>query len=329
MNKSVDIFGASGMGYLVIESNRLKRWREFLQQGLGLHLANDDEEGLAFRMDTHQKRIIIKRGSAEDFAAVGWWLRDQATLEIVLSRLRARNINVQQGTAKEAANRGVAGFWSLTGPKNMTIELFTTPILSDEPLKMLSSGFATGDAGMGHLAITSRKSQQMQRFWQEIFDARVSDSIVDYLGGVTLDIDFFRVNERHHSIAIARVRELPIDPIRTKAQHVNLQVNNLGDLSSAFRRCRQLGFEMAHEIGQHPNDLELSFYVLSPSGFEVELGWSALAVDEAGWLATTHQGISLWGHKPQKAGLWHKITTNLGNFGRGMRSLLKSEFSPL
>lgn len=120
-----------------------------------------------------------------------------------------------------------------------------------------------------------------------------------------------------------------MDPIRTKAQHMNLLTISVAELTAAFLRCRSLGFEMAHEIGEHPNDREQSFYVLSPSGFEVELGWNALEVDESTWATTTYQGISLWGHKPEKTGTWNKLTTNLGNFGRGLRSLLKPEYSPL
>lgn len=329
MATSVDIFAASGMGYALIESNHRQRWQDLLQQGLGLHLACADAQCLAFRMDQHQRRIIVVPGGAEDLTTVGWQLRDQATLDEVLARLRLRHIAVQRGTPAEAAVRGVESFWRLTGPKGLLIELFTTALLSDQPLNMLCSGFVTGEAGMGHLAITSRKPQQMQRFWQEIFDARCSDNIVEQIAGLTLDIEFLRVNERHHSIAIARVRGMALDPIRTQVQHMNLLVGSLADLSAAFRRCRQLGFEMAHEIGQHPNDLELSFYVLSPSGFELELGWNALAVDEANWQPTTYQGISLWGHKPPKTGAWHQFITNLGNFGRSLRSLLKSEYSPL
>ena len=272
---------------------------------------------------------MIEQGPAEDFAALGWQLRDQTSLELVLQRLRERKIQITQSSPREAEQRGVESFWRLIGPKGLAIELFTTPLRTDAQLSMLSSGFVTGEAGMGHLAITSRKPQQMLRFWQEIFDARISDHIVERIAGVTLDIDFLRVNERHHSIAVARTRQAPLDPIRTKAQHMNLLVTSLDDLSSAFRRCKKLGYEMAHEIGQHPNDLELSFYVLSPSGFEVELGWNALSVDESAWQIQTYQGISLWGHKPEKIGAWNKLTTNLGNFGRGLRSLLKAEYSPL
>lgn len=324
-----DIFGASSMGYAVIESNHLERWQALLQKGIGLHLQHIDEQLLVFRMDQHQRRLIVKRGPAEDFTAIGWQLRDQATLDIVRRRLDARGIAIQESTSAEATERGVARFWRLIGPKRLAIELFIEPLTEEEPLQMLSQGFITGAVGMGHLAITSRRGKDMRRFWQEIFDARQSDTIVEQLGGVTLDIEFFRVNPRHHSIAIAQVRGLPIDPIRTQAQHFNLLVTSVNELTEAFLRCRQLGFEMAHEIGEHPNDREQSFYVLSPSGFEIELGWNALEVDEASWQTTTYQGISLWGHKPQKLGAWHKLKTNLGNFGQGLRSLRQSEYSPL
>lgn len=324
-----DIFGASSMGYALIESNRLERWLTFLKDGIGLHLQHADHNCLAFRMDGHQRRVIVQRGPAEDFAAIGWQLRDQATLDVVLQRLKARGIDVQASSDAQAAERGVARFWRVIGPKRLAIELFVEPLTTPDPLDMLCAGFITGEAGMGHLAISSRRGKDMRRFWQEIFDARQSDTIVEHLAGATVDIEFFRVNPRHHSIAIAQVRGLPLDPIRTQVQHMNLLVTSVSELTAAFLRCRQLGFEMAHEIGEHPNDREQSFYVLSPSGFEIELGWNALEVDEATWQATTYQGISLWGHKPQKLGTWNKLKTNLGNFGRGLRSLLQPEYSPL
>ncbi|KAB0499130.1 VOC family protein [Pseudomonas vancouverensis] len=327
--ESLDIFGASSMGYAVIESNHLESWRSLFQDGIGLHLACDDEQAVAFRMDSHQRRIIVQRGRQEDFIAVGWQLRDQETLTEVLLRLKRLGIQAENSDPSEAAQRGVKEFWRIVGPKGMAVELFWEPLITDEPLTMLNAGFITGIAGMGHLAITSRKPQQMRRFWQEIFDARDSDHIVERIAGLTLDIDFLRVNERHHSIAIARLRDLPMDPVRTRIQHMNLLTISAGALTDAFLRCRKLGFEMAHEIGEHPNDREQSFYVMTPCGFEVELGWNALVVDEAQWQTTSYQGISLWGHRPEKTGTWRKLTTNLGNFGRGVRSLLKPEYSPL
>lgn len=329
MNPVSDLFGAVRMGYVVVESRRIDEWRRFLKQGLGLHETAADDDVLAFRMDAHERRFMVRRGPAEDVVATGWQLRDAAALATVLQRLSERGITVEPGDPAAAAFRGVAAFHRLTGPKGMAIEIFVDAETTTAPLAMLTSGFLTGDSGMGHLAITSKRPEKMQRFWQEIFDARLSDRITQPMAGVTLDIAFLRLNERHHSIAIAATRGLRLDPIRTRVQHVNLLVASLDDLSAAFERLCDLGHVMAHEIGQHPNDREISFYVVTPSGFELELGWNALTVDEANWHPGHYNAISVWGHKPARNGPLDKLALNLGNLRRGLRSLLIPEYSPL
>lgn len=327
--EEIDLFGATRLGYAVIESERLGAWRRFLLQGLGLHLEAESEQELAFRIDGHARRLIIRKGPAEDFVGLGWQLADAVALQAVLARLDERGIAYRLIGGEEAAQRGVASCWRLIGPKGLPIELYTQPIMSPRPLRMLTSAFVTGAEGMGHVAITSKRPEKQLRFWQELFDARLSDRISQRMPGAMLDISFLRLNARHHSLAIAATRGLRLDPIRTQIQHLNLQAATLDDLASAFRRCRSLGFEMAHEIGQHPNDLELSFYVLSPSGFEIELGWAPIRVEESRWLQSSYNAISLWGHKPQNHGFTHGVITNLGNFGRGVRSLLRPEYSPI
>lgn len=317
------------MGYAVIQSNKIDDWRRFLKQGLGLHLESESSDTLAFRMDSHQRRFMIERGPAEDFVALGYQIRDQGAMNTVMERLKARNIPAENGSPEEAAKRGVKAFVRVRGPKDIQLELFTEALESNEPLNMLTSGFVTGDSGMGHVAITSKLPEKMRRFWQEIFDARLSDVVSQKVGGVMLDVTFLRLNERHHSVAIAAVRGMPLDPIRTKVQHLNIVASTMEDLVGAYERLKDLGFEMAHEIGQHPNDKEMSFYVFSPSGFEIELGWDALKVNEATWKSAHHDAISIWGHRPQKAGAFSMFLLNLGNFQRGLRSLARSEFSPI
>ncbi|PWR18305.1 VOC family protein [Zavarzinia compransoris] len=329
MSNATDIFGAVGMGYVIVESERLADWRRFLKQGLGLHEAAADDDALAFRVDTHARRFMVRRGKAEDVTASGWQVRDEATLAIIRQRLADRGIAIETGSAEEAEFRGVTSFIRVKGPKDMAIELFTDALPADEPLRMLTGGFVTGASGLGHFAITSKKPEKMLRFWQEIFDARLSDRIAQPMAGIVLDITFLRLNERHHSIAVATTRGLRLDPIRTRIQHMNLLVETLEDLSAAFERLTDLGYEMAHEIGQHPNDREVSFYVLSPSGFEMELGWNALRVDEATWKQGYYNAISVWGHKPERNSPVDRLLLNLGNFRRGLGSLLSPEYSPL
>ena len=144
-----------------------------------------------------------------------------------------------------------------------------------------------------------RNREQVHGYFNSVFDARLSDFIDETISGLKFKIRFLRVNERHHSVAIAAVNRLPINPIRTRVQHLNIQVADLGDLTASYQRVRALGFDMALDVGQHTNDKELSFYAVTPSGFEWELGWNPIVVDEATWEPTTHQGISIWGHTPE------------------------------
>jgi Glyoxalase/Bleomycin resistance protein/Dioxygenase superfamily len=237
-----DVFDKTSLGYLVMESQYLVEWRTLLQDGIGLHLGESESDLMTFRADGHESRIIIQCGVAEDLVSVGWEVNDHQTLDEILSRLRAYEIEYTEGLPKIARQRGVKGFWAFRGPKDITIELYVDPVPSQEPLTMMNPGIITGTCGLGHIAITSRRPTLMRQFWEDIFDLRHSDTILERIAGVDVNIDFFRANARHHSIAIAKVMPLPVDPIRTKIQHFNLLTITLEGLYEAFRRCRKLGF---------------------------------------------------------------------------------------
>lgn len=149
----------------------------------------------------------------------------------------------------------------------------------------------------------------------------LTDCIDETISGVKLEIRFLRVNGRHHSIAVAAVQGLPIDPIRTRVQHLNIQAATLDDLAQSYQRVCELGFDMALSVGQHTNDKELSYYTCTPSGFEWEVGWNPVTIDEATWQPTTHQGISVWGHTP----VGRNIIDKLDQFRLGARSLTRPE----
>lgn len=318
-----DLFGKVRMGYLVAESNKLDEWKTFAQEGLGLHVEQPSADWLVFRVDDHQRRIMIRKGPAEDVVAMGWELDDQAALDTALSRLKLRGAEIALAQANDAAQHGVTSLWRVLGPKKLTIELYTTPLLTQAPLQMKASGFVTGAAGLGHVAITTREPEAMLAFWQGVFDARLSDEIEDRIDGVNLDFSFLRLNERHHSIATASTRGVRLNPLRTNIHHVNLQAASLEDVTQGYLRCKAMGYEIANSIGQHPNDKELSFYVVTPSGFEVELGWNPISVKEEGWQPQRYRGISLWGHRPENLTMAHR----LGRFKHGLSSLARSEYT--
>jgi len=326
--KKTDLFNQVQLGYIVIESNKTEQWLKFLTEGIGLQLSQKGDNAMAFRMDNHTCRILVTKGNAEDVVGFGWHIQNEQALNTIQSRLNERDIAVTTGAPDEAFKRGIKSFWSIKGPKGITFDFYTQPILRDTPVDTPNSGFETGDGGMGHAAIISRHPEHMLQFFTEILDARISDHITQAIAGVTLDFTFLRFNERHHTVAIAASRGLKLDPVRTTVQHFNLMVNSIVDLSATYLRLRKMGYEMAREIGRHPNDEDVSFYVISPSGFEIEVGWGALKVNEENWTINQYNRISQWGHRPQKPGLINFIKVNSVNLWHGVQSLFRKEYRP-
>ncbi|MBY8860355.1 VOC family protein [Nocardia sp. CA2R105] len=293
------VFGAVHLGYVAVGSRRLRDWHRLGADAIGLHVDELDTDTLRFRLDDHTCRFLIRRGPAEDVIALGWQVDDHRTFDRILARVADRGVPIEEGTAEDAALRGVERLWRFPGPKGIATELFTTAVTSTAPLSMLSSGWITGEAGFGHVAITSREPEAMHAYFRTLFDARLSDFIDENISGLRMKIRFLRVNQRHHSVAVANIRGLRIDPVRTRVQHINIQSATLGDMLAAYGRVTELGFRMAWAVGQHTNDRELSFYCVTPSGFELEVGWNPIVVTpelEAAWEPKTYQGISIWGH---------------------------------
>ncbi|WP_328932022.1 MULTISPECIES: VOC family protein [unclassified Streptomyces] len=321
MNTTASVFGAVHLGYVVIETNRFADWRRFGTEAIGMHRDDLDSGLTRFRLDDQECRFLLRRGPAEDVVATGWHIDDHAAYERIEARVRAHGVPVVEGTAEDAALRGVERLLRFPGPKGITQEICTAPVKAAEPLRMLASGFVTGDSCLGHIAITSTKPAQLRGYFDTVFDARLTDCIDETISGVKLKIRFLRVNERHHSIAVAAVRGLPIDPVRTRVQHLNIQAATLDDVARSYQRVHELGFDMALSVGQHTNDRELSYYARTPSGFEWEVGWNPVVIDETTWQPSTHQGISIWGHTP----VGRTIVDKLDQFRLGARSLTRRE----
>jgi 2,3-dihydroxybiphenyl 1,2-dioxygenase len=316
------VFNKVHLGYLVIETEKFAEWRRFGRDAIGMHLDETLPGVMRFRLDGNECRFLLQRGPAEDTIALGWELDDQATFDTIAARIISHGVPLVEGTAEETALRGVERFARFPGPNGLAQEMYFQARKASAPLSLgVGSGFITGVDGMGHVAIATTKPQQMRGYYNSVFDARLSDYIEETINGLKFKIRFLRVNERHHTIAIASMNRLPLNPIRTRIQHCNVQVADLNDMTLAYQRVKELGFEMTLSVGQHTNDKELSFYAMTPSGFEWELGWNPIVVDESTWEPTTHQGISIWGHTPEG----QSIVDLFAQFKSSARSALHRE----
>ncbi|MGX1811007.1 VOC family protein [Nocardia sp. NPDC055321] len=320
------VFGAVHLGYVAVQSNRLPDWRRFGADAIGLHVDELDRDTLRFRLDDRTCRFLIERGPAEDVTALGWQVDDHESFDRILARVTQHGVPITEAGAEEAVRRGVERLWRFAGPKGIVQEIFTVAVTTPDPLRMLSAGWVTGEAGMGHVAIISREPELLRGYYQTVFDSRLTDYIDENISGLMMKIRFLRVNERHHSIAIANLRGVKIDPLRTVVQHINIQSGSLDDMLAAFERVTQLGFRMQWSVGQHTNDRELSFYCVTPSGFELEVGWNPVVIGpelESTWEPTTYKGISIWGHTP----VGESVLNKFGQFRQALRTATTPEIT--
>ena len=243
------VFGNVHLGYIVIETEKFADWRRFGRDAIGMHV---DETLAPTSCDsawtTNECRFLLRRGPAEDVTALGWQLDDHMHLRRDRRpRRRPRRARRRGHRRGSRAARGRAASCGSPGPTGSRRRSSPAPVPATAPLDIRAGGgFVTGAGGLGHVAITTKKPASDARLLQHVFDARLSDYIDETISGVKLKIRFLRVNQRHHSVAIAAVNRLPVNPIRTRVQHLNIQVGRRSTTwSPPISGSSELGFHMA------------------------------------------------------------------------------------
>src|SRR5581483_3012001 len=158
----MNIFGNVHLGYVVIETARFSDWRRFGRDAIGMHLDETLRDVMRFRLDDNACRFLLQRGPAEDVTALGWQVDDHRTFDEILTRVTEHGVPAREGGAEEAELRGVERLMRFPGPNGLTQEIFTSARRGDTPLGMVArGGFVTGEGGIGHVAVTSKKPHQM------------------------------------------------------------------------------------------------------------------------------------------------------------------------
>lgn len=282
------------LGYVSLRSTAVEAWPTFAVEGLGLAAGEARTPGqLAFRTDQWAARLLVAPGSVDRVEAVGWQLRDGLALERAAVHLEAAGVKVRWGTEAEAEARFVEELVAFDDPAGNPLELFHSPMLLDEPELPRVSGFVGDDQGLGHVVLPAGDLPETFDFYRRTLGFEHRDSmLVDPPGVRPYRMRFLSCNRRHHSVALTEA-EAP-----TGLRHLMVNVAAVEDVGVAFDRCRALGLDLKTRIGQHSNDLMISFYLRSPGGFEVEYATGGLEVDDATWSARQLRAFRLWGYEP-------------------------------
>jgi 2,3-dihydroxybiphenyl 1,2-dioxygenase len=281
------------LGYIGFQVSDLAAWEKYGTQVMGLEISRRyDDGGFSLRMDSRESRIFVEPGPADDLCVLGFEAADAAALGRVVERLRAAGVEVREGSAEQAARRGVQKLFLSREPGGAPIELYTGPAVADAPFvpKVYRSGFVAEEQGWGHLALRANDLHETERFFRELIGAELSDRIICQAGKLEINITFLHLNERHHSVAFGL--GLP-----KHVHHFMLQVRDFNDVGLAMDRVVDQGYEIIQTLGRHPNDRMIGFYSATPSGFQLEIGWGGRTITE-GWEPETHPIWTEWGHRP-------------------------------
>jgi biphenyl-2,3-diol 1,2-dioxygenase len=282
----------SALGYVVVEASDLKAWADYARNTLGVE-CNEVNGALELRIDDRAWRVRVVQGPSDDLKSVGFETATPLEFANVLATLEANGVKYTKDGVL-AKQRGVVEVATFIDPAGVTVEvfygatrIFQKPFVSPVGVK----GFLTGEQGMGHIVIAVPDADAYQTFWSKL-GFRLSDYIeFQPAPGIDARVTFMHCNPRHHTLAFACV------PGGKKIVHLMLQTNHLDDVGLARDRAKKAGVPIAWDIGRHTNDHMTSFYMLSPSKWELEYGWGAREIDGATWTVERHDSISIWGHE--------------------------------
>ncbi|WP_433363900.1 iron-dependent extradiol dioxygenase HsaC [Actinoplanes sp. CA-142083] len=288
------------LGYLRVEATDVPAWREFGVKVLGMTEGRGpDPSAVYLRMDDLPARIVVVPGDRDRLAASGWEVADPVGFARLLGVLDDAGAAVKIAGADELADRRVAQMVSVDDPAGNRLEFFCGAALDTRPfLGQYGTRFVTGDQGMGHVVLPTFDDAAGLRFWTEVLGFRLRDSmrlIPETIGLPPSDkplwMRFLGCGPRHHSVALAPI------PAPSGLVHLMTETETIDDVGRAIDRCARNKAPMISTLGRHANDKMISFYVRTPSGFDIEYGTAGLTVDDATWVARQTTAHSVWGHR--------------------------------
>ena len=285
------------LAYVVVAASDLDAWRDYASNIIGLGISETSEGSLGLRMDDHPWRLLIEAGTDDDMTHAGWDLGSDADLDDYVSALRAKGQEVSEASADAAAKRQVGRLFSLADPNGFTHEFFAhrTGLQSDGGALsaiLKGPGFMTDDLGIGHILPVSKNYDEGVRWYQDVLGLRYSDRIRQEMApGIYADATFFHsATGRHHSLATGTF------PSPKRLNHLMLEYRDMNDVGMAYERAKKASIPIVLELGHHPNDQMFSFYMRTPSGFGIELGYGGIVIDQENWEPQIYDVMSDWGH---------------------------------
>lgn len=291
-----------GLGYVGLGAPKPGDWIPFARDVIGLGLgrapgaapylppSDHPERGadgsVYFAADEWSWRLAVHPAEQPGIQYLGFEVGSEKELDQALAELKAAGFPARRGGVAEAQARAVTGIGFSQDPAGNALEFFYAPMVGNGFRSPHDMKFLTGDMGLGHVNLFVQNFEECARFYVDVLGFRLTDY---YSVGPDMSVNFFHINPRHHTLGIMKVA-----PINA-GHHIMFETAELDMVGQALDRAMAAGCTITASLGRHSNDGILSFYMKSPSGIEVEIGWGAIRVGPD-WAPRFRAPGDLWGH---------------------------------
>lgn len=284
-----------GLAYFVTEIEQLEQWQRYAEDVLGMMTAPAPGGGLYVKMDERPFRMLVVEGAQPRYYASGWEVANEAAFQGALVTLKNAGVAYELASADVCRQRGMQAIALVTDPSGNRHELGWGHLSDCQPFVSPQGvpRFVTGDMGMGHTVLPSPNFDASVAFFRDVLGFGLSD-IFNFRpdpNGPAIRIHFLHCNNaRHHSLAIAEYS------VPSGCVHVMVEVDSMTEVGRAHDRMTARQVPISATLGQHLNDRMTSFYMKTPSGFDLEFGCGGLQVDWERHSPFEFTRVSIWGH---------------------------------
>ena len=283
------------LGYLVLEVPDPDTLTPVFADVVGLVAGEPTPSGArTWRNDDRANRLIVEAGAANDAVTVGFEAVDDEAFDATVARLREMGLDVVEG---DGAERRVDQLVRTTSPWGAGVEIVLGLAVASAPFSstVVPGGFLTEGVGFGHAVFATTAFDASHAFLTDGLGFRQSDWLeMEVAEGIELEVRFYHCNARHHTVALAKA---PFD-LPQRLHHIMFELNERDDVGAAFDHAWAAGLPIPNGLGRHDNDGMFSFYLQSPAGFQIEIGYGAKVVTDDWNENRRYDRISAWGHQP-------------------------------
>lgn len=283
------------LAYCVAEIDDLAEWQHYAENVLGMMTSAAPGGGLYIKMDERPFRMLVVPGDERRYVASGWELPGERAFKAALATLEEKGVSYELADADTVTQRGMQAVAVLSDPSGNRHELCWGYLSDCQPFVSPQAvpRFITGEMGLGHTVLPAPDFDATASFLRDVLGFELSD-IFNFRpapDAPPVRIHFLHCNNaRHHSLAIAEYS------VPSGCIHVMVEVDSMTEVGRAHDRRIAHQVPLSATLGQHLNDRMTSFYMTTPSGFDLEYGYGGLQVDWDNHSPFEFTRVSIWGH---------------------------------